>query len=206
MSSEEVKKFFKSRYQTYGSTFQAVQYSSLDSQYRRYEVLTERVGHMDSVVDVGCGVGHLLQFLREKKGFQGSYLGLDFLPEFVDESRLIFAADEKAQFEVFEIGKNPFPPGHDCFLLSGTFNNKRGDNAAFMLDAVKGMFEASRKLVSFNAMSTYVDYQAENLFYSDPLQVIDFCKKNVTRKLVLRHEYLVKEGSIPFEYTMYLFK
>jgi hypothetical protein len=75
-----------------------------------------------------------------------------------------------------------------------------------MLNTIKKMYEVCGKGVAFNAMSTYVDFQADDLYYSDPLEIFDYCKRNLTRKVVLRHDYLVKENSIPFEYAIYLYK
>jgi len=203
--SQEVKKFFEKRLDTFGPNFQAVQYSSIESQNKRYEILTEIVKPNDVVADVGCGVGHLYEFLKEKKAFQGKYIGLDFVESFVKIAQDRFK-NESAEFHVHEIGSDPFPKDVDYYLLSGTFNNLMGDNKLFMFQTIKQMFEASRKAIAFNAMSTYVDFQVPDLFYSDPLEVVDFCKKNVSRKLTLRHDYLVKDNSIPFEYTIYLYK
>ena len=75
-----------------------------------------------------------------------------------------------------------------------------------MISTIDKMFLACEKGISFNAMSTYVDYQDEILYYSNPLDIFDYCKRNLTRKVVLRHDYLVKADSIPYEYTIYLYK
>jgi len=75
-----------------------------------------------------------------------------------------------------------------------------------MINTIHKMFSACKKGVAFNAMSTYVDYRDEILYYSNPMEIFDYCKRNLTRNVILRHEYLVKENSIPYEYTMYLYK
>ena len=80
------------------------------------------------------------------------------------------------------------------------------NNQEFMYQTIGKMYDACEKGVAFNAMSTYVDYQDEDLYYSDPLKVFDYCKKNLTSRVVLNHDYLVKSDSIPFEYTMFLYR
>jgi hypothetical protein len=75
-----------------------------------------------------------------------------------------------------------------------------------MLNGIKSMFNACTKGIALNAMSTYVDFQADNLYYTDPLEIFDYCKRNLSRKVTLRHDYLVKENSIPFEYCIYVYK
>jgi hypothetical protein len=68
------------------------------------------------------------------------------------------------------------------------------------------MFQSCQKGIAFNAMSTYVDFQVDDLYYSNPLAVFDFCKKNLSRKVTLKHDYILREGSIPFEYVIYVYK
>jgi len=77
---------------------------------------------------------------------------------------------------------------------------------AFLTSSVEKMFSAARKAVAFNALSTYVDYEDEGLYYCDPLRLFDHLKRHVAKKATLRHDYLVKPNSIPFEFSVYLFK
>jgi hypothetical protein len=60
--------------------------------------------------------------------------------------------------------------------------------------------------LAFNALSTYVDYIDEHLNYLDPAAMLDFCKTELSARTVLRHDYLLKEGVIPYEFTMYVYK
>ena len=174
------------------------------SQWKRFEVLTGISENINSLIDLGCGMGHLYNFLLERD-FRGSYLGLDFVSEFIEIACEKYHKSS-VRFEVFDIRKDILPNGFDYIILNGVFNNKMSDNKEFMLDTINKLFKASGKGVAFNAMSTYVDYYDENLYYSNPLEVFDFCKKKLPGKVVLRHDYLVKKSSIPFEYTIYLYK
>jgi hypothetical protein len=49
---------------------------------------------------------------------------------------------------------------------------------------------------AFNAMTTYVDWKQENLYYADPFMFFDFCKRNISRYVSLLHDYPL------FEWTM----
>ena len=55
-------------------------------------------------------------------------------------------------------------------------------------------------------MSTYVDYKDEVLFYESPEDAFTYVKKEITPFVTLRHNYLVKENSIPFEFIIYAYK
>ena len=55
-------------------------------------------------------------------------------------------------------------------------------------------------------MSTYVDYKDEVLFYESPEDAFRYIKKEITPFVTLRHNYLVKENSIPFEFIIYAYK
>lgn len=201
----DLKQHYKNLLNQYGPSPEAVQHINTESQYKRFEILSEIAPEMDSIIDVGCGLGDMFQFLN-LNDFKGKYLGLDFIPEFVELSNQHFKEHKNAQFKVCDLLSDSIPQGYDYILLSGVFNNNQEDNEEFMLSTIKKMFDSSQKGIAFNAMSTYVDFQDSNLYYSDPLKVFDFCKRNLTRRIVLKHDYLVKEGSIPFEYTMYLYK
>ena len=69
-----------------------------------------------SILDVGCGVGHLVDYLVVQ-GFQGRYLGLDALPEMVAIARSRHPA---WQFEAGEI-MQPNEYQADYVLGSGLF-------------------------------------------------------------------------------------
>lgn len=200
---ESIREHYRALYADHGDAPAAVQYSSRASQHRRFEVLCEIVPELTSVLDVGCGLGHLLEHLLER-GFVGHYAGVDFVEEFVAANRRRFGPPHR--FAVADVFSDPLPEGYDLVLLSGVFNNRVADNEARIQRMVQRMFDVCRVGVAFNALSTYVDYRDEGLHYTDPLALFDHVKRTVTPKVVLRHDYLVKPDSIPFEFTMYLYR
>lgn len=200
----DLKEHFKELYKMHGISPKAVHWTDRKTQEKRFEILLEIDKNIDSLMDVGCGLGDMYEYLLNK-GFKGKYCGIDFVDEFIESANQKFKSPN-VSFILNDIKNEELPSGYDYLFLSGVFNNKTGDNKEFMLSTIKKMFAACKKGVAFNAMSTYVDYQDEILYYSDPLEVFDFCKKNITRKIVLRHDYLVKENSIPYEYALYLYK
>jgi len=203
--NEDIKKHYQQLFAQHGDSPDAVQYSDRITQFKRFEVLSQVAHKLNSVVDIGCGLGHFYEYLKEGQP-DVKYLGLDFVDEFIEASKTKYADNERTSFKQFDLTKDVIPAGYDYVVLSGVFNNKSSNNNEFMLNGINSMFNACTKGIAFNAMSTYVDFQADNLYYTDPLEIFDYCKRNLSRKVTLRHDYLVKENSIPFEYCIYVYK
>lgn len=204
--SDQIRREYQTLFAAHGNSHKTVQWSSRETQYERFRALAEPVGNSQSVADVGCGLGDLLIYLRHERSFEGSYLGLDFVPEFIDHCEQTFSTDSQAAFASHHLRSDEMPKGYDWYLLSGVFNNLIDDNMSFICESLSRMYEACEVGVSINALSTYVDYQDDGLYYTDPLALFDFCKRNLTSRVTLRHDYRVKPDSIPFEFTLYLFK
>ena len=68
---------YRKLFERYGPGHNAVQWSSLDAQQRRFNVLADLVDAREHVLDVGCGLGDMLPYLREQHEFTGDYTGLD---------------------------------------------------------------------------------------------------------------------------------
>lgn len=203
--NEEIKKHYQQLFAQHGDSPDAVQYSDRITQFKRFEVLSQVAPKLNSAVDIGCGLGHFYEYLKEAQP-DVKYLGLDFVDEFIEASKIKYANNEHTHFKQFDLTKDAIPTGYDYILLSGVFNNKSTNNKEFMLNGINTMFNACEKGIAFNAMSTYVDFQTDNLYYTDPLEIFDYCKRNLSLKVTLRHDYLVKENSIPFEYCIYVYK
>jgi SAM-dependent methyltransferase len=201
---KELKNHYKKLFSEYGDSANSVQYSDTKTQFKRFKVLTELDVQLNSVIDLGCGLGHLYDYLEVKEpGIK--YLGLDFVEEFIEVAKNK-STKENVTFKLCDITNDTIPKGYDYVFLSGVFNNIMENNWEFMKLTLRKMFNACNKGIAFNAMSTYVDYFDEELFYVDPCKVFDFCKKELSSKVTLRNDYLIKENSIPFEFAIYVYK
>lgn len=203
--NEEIKAHYKELFTRHGDSPDAVQYTDKATQFKRFEILTQVAPKLQTVADIGCGLGHCYEFLKEIEP-EVKYLGLDFVDEFIQACKTKYADNKLTEFRQFDLTKDSIPDGYDYIILSGVFNNKSLNNKEFMINGINSMFKACKKGIAFNAMSTYVDFQADNLYYTDPLEIFDYCKRNLSKKVTLRHDYLVKENSIPFEYCIYVYK
>ena len=69
----------------------------------------------------------------------------------------------------------------------------------FVHDMARAMFGVAEK-GTFNLMTSFVDYRDDHLFYEDPDAILDFCVSELSRKVVIRHDYPL------WEYAVYVYK
>ncbi len=203
--SETIKQHYGNLFKQHGRDHVSVQYSSKESQMKRFEILLDVADEMESISDMGCGLADILPLVRQRFGTI-PYHGYDFVEGFIDSARNEYASDADAQFHLFDVNKDLLPVQTDYVVLSGMLNNVMEDNAQFTRNTLNAMWSACTKGIAFNALSTFVDYQDEGLYYQDPMALFAYCKKHLSPFVTLRHDYNVKENSIPFEFTLYVYK
>ena len=202
--SSSIAEHYRDLWKQHGDSAHAVQYSDDESHKARFDVLCAIASPLTSILDVGCGLAHLYRHLKTRN-FEGSYKGVDIVPEFIEAARAHTDNDPNADVEYCS-ATNELPSGYDYVFLSGVFNNRMTDNKAFMESTLHRMFKAADKGIAFNAMSTFVDYEDSNLYYSNPMEILDFCKRELGGHPVLRHDYTLTKNGYPFEYAVYVYK
>ena len=200
-----LKEYYQNLYARHGRASEAVQHVSFREQSKRFKILLDNVGVNDNVIDLGCGLADLYFYLKSQ-GFEGKYLGLDFVDQFIKSNLEYYKGEQNAKFKVFDINQDEIEPGYDHIILSGVFNNIMADNFSFMTLAVSKMYASANESISFNLLSTYVNYKDEALYYFDPKEVFDFCKKEISPLVTLKHDYGLGENNYPYEFTVFIKK
>lgn len=195
----DLQKHYKNLFTKYGDSFKTAQWSDERSQEKRFEVLLE-VGDMRncSILDYGCGTGHLATYLN-KMEIPVNYTGVDIVEELID------CAQKKHAEHSFFLVEDFITKQYDYIFISGVFNNKILDNRTFYRDKLMELLPYARKGIAFNMLSHYVDYYDESLFYEKPEAVFEFIKNEMSPFVVLRNDYELKEGVIPYEFTIYIY-
>lgn len=199
--NRRIQDHYRALLQEHGDSAEAAQYSSRESQFRRFAALAPIADLRGKrVLDFGCGTASLAQYLGSINQTPAHYTGVDVVSEFFDHARAKFPT---ARFCLpDELGEEEF----DYAFVSGVFNNRRPGNRRFWQDTVQSLFARCRGGVAFNMMSTYVDFRDPALFYESPERAFGYVKRNVTPFVVLRHDYLPKPGSVAFEFALYAYR
>lgn len=196
----DIKKHYQDLFKEYGDSPQATQYSDLITQELRYKYLTE-IGELNgkAILDFGCGTAQLATYLKNSD-IEFDYIGVDIVPEFLDHSQKKFPEFRFGSYEDFKDIKV------DYIFISGVFNNLIADNRSFYKETIKDLFKNARLGLAFNMISKYVDYYDLGLFYEYPEYVFKFAKEEVTPLVLLRNDYLIKDNTPPFDFTVYLYR
>lgn len=171
----------------------SVNWGSKSSQEKRFDILTSISTDFfnSSILDVGCGLGHLVDFVKNRN-FQGTYVGIDFLEEMIEK-----AQKKYPELEFYDKYLTDFVNNFsDYVVMSGVFTLA---NFSIFETMVSEAFRVCKKGLAFNSLSLWADKKEEEEFYVDPVVALKFCAK-ITRKVVLRHDYLQND------FTIYMYK
>lgn len=174
-----------------------VSWRSIWDQELRFEVLCEIFDRVPpeepfSVLDVGCGLGELVGYLR-RRGDDCRYLGIDLLPEMVEEARRRHPGE---RFEIVDL-LHQDPPGapFDFVLASGLLSVKVSDHERYVHRLIERMLSLARCGVAFNVQSirtasrNLVAQLQSEIWYADPIALYNACRK-LTPRIVLREDFL----------------
>ena len=100
-----------------------------------------------SVLDVGCGLGNLLDAFQERN-IPVEYSGIDLIPDMVEKARMRFPEARWFCCDIFS--HSPFREKEfDAVYASGIFNINLGNNMCFLLKALNLFFFPVKKVCSF---------------------------------------------------------
>lgn len=153
-----------------------------------------------SFLDVGCGLGDFVSFLRWQKVGNFSYCGIDLMPEFVEEGRQRHEA-KGVSFIEGDFLEFPFDSVFDYVIASGTFNLKRSDHAGYdyVFQNMSKMFELSRSAISMDFLTNRVDFTHKHNFNSSPEKILSMAY-SLSKRVFLRNDVF------PFEFSVTIIK
>ena len=65
---------------------------------------------------------------------------------------------------------------------------------------LRRMYESCRRGIAFNLMSDRVDFRNPDLYHSSPAETLDFCQRELSRSVRLRHD------NPHYEYTVHVYR
>ena len=170
----EIADYYRAKYLVHGDSARGMDWRDESSQRLRFEVLFRAMGEPleGSLIDIGCGNGELLAFLRGR-GSNVRYQGLDVCREMVRACRRRFGDRAASVGSTDDLERRALAA--DWLVASGTFNVRQGIAERAWRDhfrkSVKEMFRACRSGVVFNVMSVAAEIRYERLYYVDAADI-----------------------------------
>ena len=149
-----------------------------------------------SLLDVGCGYGALLDHLNAV-GLTVDYRGFDVSEAMVDAAR----ARHQASRSAFTSSVEAIEPASFA-VASGIFNVKLHHSVeqwrGYVLETIGSLDTLSTRGFAFNMLSTYSDPEKrrDDLFYADPCEMFDLCKRRFATRVALLHDYPLFEFTV----------
>jgi trans-aconitate methyltransferase len=174
-------------------TAESLGWRSAFSQQARYQALIG-VGDLSgaSVLDVGCGYGDLKAFLD--KHFSGfAYLGIDQMPEFIEEAKKRYANSTRTDFFRTDFSTAELPPV-DYVLASGVLGY-RCNAPNFYTDMIGKLYRSAQKALAFNMLDRSLFPQHDLLVGHDRVEILAYCR-TLSPRVECLHGYLEDDFTV----------
>ena len=183
----------------HGPTAQGVDWKDAAGHRQRHrQFLRLLEGDRDaSILDLGCGYGDFLAFLRES-GYRGRYIGVDVAPSMVEAARRLHGEGPDRSFHV----GSSAPETVDYAIGSGILNVIRGTDPAVWEEHVEGtiavLASAGRRGFGFNMLSLDSDpgRRRADLHYADPPATLGAMIARYGRHVALLQDYGLWEFTV----------
>lgn len=197
-----VEQLYTGNLTEHGAGAQSVGWRDEDSQELRFRklayVVDAAVGpdRGVTVADLGCGYGAMFRFLDDLLGPRlARYVGYDLSQEMLDTARQTID-DPRATW----VHGGELQEDCDLAFVSGTFNVRleapEEEWRGFIHDTLRQLASHSRLGIAFNLLTSYVDWREDHLFYGDPHEFFDFCRRELSPRVTLLHDYPLWEWTM----------
>ena len=199
MNLAEVGRYYSERLDEHGASPRGVDWNSAESQRLRFAQLLRICGerHEFSLNDLGCGYGAFLDYLVER-GRRCDYLGVDVAAPMIAKAEALHRGRPGCRFLAGEHADRRA----DFSVASGVFNVKLSASAAdwraHVLRTLDDLDGASKDGFAFNCLTKYSDAERmkEHLYYADPAELFEHCKRSYSRNVALLHDYGLYEFTL----------
>ncbi|NOT73295.1 MAG: methyltransferase domain-containing protein [Cyclobacteriaceae bacterium] len=202
LNKSEINDFYRERLHEHGASAEGVGWRDQSAQEIRFRQLLKVIDTDKpfTINDLGCGTGDLIKLLDSWYREQYTYTGYDTLDEMVFLARQQFKKSKSAEFHLLTDYKQLTPK--DYSVASGIFNVRNSISndewQAYIMKTIHALNDCSEKGFAFNALTKYsdADKMRPELYYSDPLFLFDYCKKNFSKNVALFHDYTIYDFTI----------
>ena len=196
-TADALVRYYEGTFAKHGPTLAGVDWLKAEDALLRYALHVRAIDGrpVGSLLDVGCGCGHFLEFLsnhsrREVRDLAEGYIGVDAHPEMIAAAAAAYPG-HRFYCERIEDGLSGIDT-IDFAVANGLFTVKSDCAEIQMSDYVDHclsiIWSKCRIGMSFNLMSSSVDYRYERLHYVSPAALIDRYLPIFGRRFAIFHD------------------
>ena len=195
----QIAQYYSGKLDEFGDNPRGVDWNGEEGQMLRFAQLNKVIDGTSSfsVNDLGCGYGALYDFLVERHtGF--SYTGIDISEKMIKAALIRHGEKSLCRF----VHSSTPDQTADYGVASGIFNVRLGkadsEWKTYMTDSLDALHRTSEKGFAFNCLTSYsdADKMKDYLYYADPCEIFDICKRRYSRNVALLHDYDLYEFTI----------
>jgi SAM-dependent methyltransferase len=205
---DTIVKHYEGCLDKHGDSHLGVDWPKIEDVNKRYRVMLDVMKFSPdqpekaSLLDFGCGTGHLLEYINSNKITGIEYSGLDVSDKFVSLCKQKF---NSVPFYCVDILDDKTSlPNFDYVVMNGVFTEKReltfDEMWEYFCTMIKKAFALTNKGIAFNVMSKLVDWERDDLFHVPFDMLGGLLAKELTRNFIIRNDYGL------YEYTTYVYK
>jgi len=194
---ERIREMYAAGHRTHGDTSAALMTPKGRHDLRFRPVVEElRRNPSMSVLDYGCGLGHLLMELAPEFP-DVRYTGVDITPSFIESCNRRLG--NAGKFELVE-PDGPIGGTYDIVVCSGVFNLKTSESPveslAYVENRIAELLAVCREVFICDFLSPFVDFEQDGAQHIPIETVAGWLVKRSLRRFVVRHDLL------PYEFTV----
>ena len=187
--------WYEDKVRRFGYDHRGLGYRSRSSQEKRFDALLALGDlHGRRVLDVGCGFGDFLDFLRAR-GIEPVYTGIDICKPMVSRCRERFP---DAAFLVADVLEHEPGEPYDFVVASGIFGLESPGTRERIEPTLRRLYGWARRGCAVNFLSQLSPLPAEARVYVDPCEALRMGME-LTPAVRIDHSYL------PNDFTLFMF-
>lgn len=187
---EKLNKKYTENFKKHGFSKSSVGWSS-DKTDERYKLLFRGLDNYNTILDIGCGLGHLLLYLKQNK-FDIKYSGSEINPTFYNYCKESY---KNSNFYLQKGIKLLINKKFDVVVMSGLFNTCIDNSSLPFKSLIDNAFQLSCKYITFNFLSQDVDFKDSHLNYTSLGEVIEFCESR-SEEIIIKKSRLLHEVTV----------
>lgn len=212
MSSSTRYRTLTTQYDAYldshGDSHRGVGWPVAEDVDKRHRVMLELLkepiaGRSRRLLDFGCGLSHLYEYILRERIPDIEYAGLDISPRAISIASDKFPNVRYWCLDLLTAADDALPR-FDYAVINGVFTAKFAlsfdEMFAFMTRTVERLFTLVDVGLAFNVMSKHVDWERDDLFHLPLDTLARWLTTSVGRNYVIRNDYGL------YEYTTYVYR